>query len=247
MRLNERLIKLLPKDALTCTGDRLGMLQCGVLMFETEDETSVLMDQCLHTYRWNGKTCFEHLLQKNPPDLTPDEVSVLEASRHARFSLYEVSSVKPGYGVTMEDLLRRDSFFLMDVGFSETGSIGSTLACRIIKPVPDFSMSTGAALPVFREAGGRIIRDVKRHLPTTWRSFNDLTREESDQFSFLVIRALLASGSSEHIAYQTSLDTPLDSPPVTIRTTDGISRNASCPCGSGRRYKRCCGKKHRRL
>ena len=28
-----------------------------------------------------------------------------------------------------------------------------------------------------------------------------------------------------------------------VRTEAEISRNAACPCGSGKRYKRCCGRK----
>lgn len=32
-------------------------------------------------------------------------------------------------------------------------------------------------------------------------------------------------------------------PPSATETRAGPSRNARCPCGSGKRYKRCCGKK----
>jgi SWIM/SEC-C metal-binding protein len=32
-------------------------------------------------------------------------------------------------------------------------------------------------------------------------------------------------------------------PPEPIRTQVEISRNAACPCGSGKKYKRCCGRK----
>jgi hypothetical protein len=245
LRLNQRLIKLLPRDAITTTADRLGMLQCGVLLLETEDESSVLMDQCLNTYRWNGKTAFEHFLEVNAAEITSDEESLLEASMLARFSIFKVSSISRGYGATMEDLLHGDSFFLIDLGLSGTASIGGTLACRIIRPGPDLSMSTGAALPVFREAGDRMIRDMKRHLPAALRGVEKLSREESDRFSFLVIKALLASGSSEQIAYQSTFESSPGSPPATVHSQNGISRNASCPCGSGRRYKRCCGKRKR--
>ena len=35
---------------------------------------------------------------------------------------------------------------------------------------------------------------------------------------------------------------PLPKEPFSFKTTPKIGRNAPCPCGSGLKYKRCCGK-----
>jgi len=36
---------------------------------------------------------------------------------------------------------------------------------------------------------------------------------------------------------------PLPPPAETIRSQDKPKRNDPCPCGSGKKYKQCCGKK----
>ncbi len=38
-------------------------------------------------------------------------------------------------------------------------------------------------------------------------------------------------------------DEPLPPPVDTIRSDSKPKRNEPCPCGSGRKYKQCCGKK----
>ncbi len=39
-------------------------------------------------------------------------------------------------------------------------------------------------------------------------------------------------------------DAPLPPPVETIKNADGgLGRNDPCPCGSGKKYKKCCGRK----
>src|SRR5207247_3917797 len=56
LHLHTKLIKQLPKEAIESGGKQLGIMHNGVLVLATMDESSVLMDHCLHTYRVNGKT-----------------------------------------------------------------------------------------------------------------------------------------------------------------------------------------------
>ncbi len=46
-RLNNLLVKTIPKKTLEECGRILGFFRKGTLFFETEDETSVLMDYCI--------------------------------------------------------------------------------------------------------------------------------------------------------------------------------------------------------
>ena len=47
-RLNNLLVKTIPKKTLEECGRILGFFRKGTLFFESEDETSVLMDYCLY-------------------------------------------------------------------------------------------------------------------------------------------------------------------------------------------------------
>ena len=62
-------------------------------------------------------------------------------------------------------------------------------------------------------------------------------RRKAD-FDAAVIRVCLKNDMAQHIKYQ-----DVDIEPVTtpLRAGPRIGRNEPCPCGSGKKYKRCCG------
>ena len=59
MDLNHRVIKTIPRRAYDEVGDAMGILSNGVLEFESEDMTSVLMDCCLYDWFQSGKRCVQ--------------------------------------------------------------------------------------------------------------------------------------------------------------------------------------------
>jgi hypothetical protein len=117
------------------------------------------------------------------------------------------------------------------------------IASRIYAPTSDFFMTTGAALPVYGEGGQKILQMLESQLKKGHASIRSFIEEDPARFSTWVIRTLLASGTSERIAYEEEFVT--SSPPAlpTIHSTTGPRRNSVCSCGSGKRFKRCCGRK----
>ena len=51
LQLNHKLVKTLSTEALNEGGRRLGILKNDTFVFDSEDETSVLMDYCIHNVR----------------------------------------------------------------------------------------------------------------------------------------------------------------------------------------------------
>ena len=45
--LNHRIVQTVPREAMYEVGETISILHRGVLVFDTEDETSILMDCCL--------------------------------------------------------------------------------------------------------------------------------------------------------------------------------------------------------
>ena len=134
--------------------------------------------------------------------------------------------------------LAKEDVFIMDVSFSRSSSASALpiLATRII-PLGDYWMTGGAALPSGSSAiaVAMKIRDNQELLSASVR--------ESSLIPLAIIRASLECGMAQRIRYQ---DIPgkmehhngtRPSPPP----RDILSRNSPCPCGSGKRYKRCCG------
>ena len=249
MGLSHRLVKTLDKGIFDEGAQKLGSLEKGTLVLGSEDELAVVMDYCIYDVYRDGRNAVQRMLASSPPS-DPDERALLEAQAQARYSIFQVSDVEKGVGVTMVDILRKDTLFMMDVGFGNSARKGYGLAGRVI-PWEGFFMSGGAMLPFDGRAARRVEPDLERWL-AQGRNFDRLTAAEEAELTAQIIRACLESGASEHIRYATpgearnpgrgSPENPgRGSPENSGRVR--ANRNDPCPCGSGRKYKSCCGKR----
>jgi hypothetical protein len=150
--------------------------------------------------------------------------------------------VEPGVGVTLYDAFRRNMIFMADVGMGNSMSEGFGLAGRVI-PLDGFYMSGGAMLPMDAKAGARL----ERHMDGWFSggmSIARLTPPQEADVAAQIIRTCLESGMGEHIMYASpgqDRRPGRGSPEPTDRVR--ANRNDPCPCGSGRKYKSCCGKR----
>jgi hypothetical protein len=185
--------------------------------------------------------------------------------RGACYSILHVQEVHRGVGVVMRDTCRESEFLLTDLGFSQTAAPGRMLASRYIR-VDGITMTTGAPLPILEETCRELLLRADRlqraeHLPGSRGS-----REAKAEFSAMVIRACLKTGASAHMLHQNAasprqrgvhspfvsqprLQAPplpapmaLSSRPLVPAGRHPPGRNKPCPCGSGRKYKKCCGR-----
>ena len=251
--LHNRLIKQIPKPVLTSGAERLGLLSPSpggrgeeVLLLEDEYEVSVLMDYCLYHGRQgeDGRTVIAQAIAEAPPAAGSDEERLLQAMQDARFSVFAVEEAVPGLGVHVRDLLRDEAFFLVDIGFSQTADPGLMLAGNVVS-LPGLSMTTGAMLPV----GRAIVEDLVEHLPrrftnATVGQLRQLSPRDQSELAAFVIHTCLAGGAASYVEAR-DVKTPLEPPPPhgpRPRATRRHPRNAPCPCGSGQKYKRCCGR-----
>ena len=241
MKLGHKLVMSLEKDVLEEGGSKLGMVQNGVLVFNSEDESSVLMDYCIYNVYRGGRNAVRMMLEDAPPS-NPDELALLKAQMGAYYSIFRVEDVEPGVGVTLRDLLRAQSLFMTNVGMGNSMREGFGLAGRVI-PLDGYFMSGGAMLPFDARAAKRFQPKLDRwHNGKT--DFARLRPAEEAELAAQVIRAALDSGMGEHIVYaspgeDTRPGRRSPEPPARVRA----NRNDPCPCGSGRKYKSCCGKR----
>jgi len=241
LHLHSKLIKQLPKEAIESGGKQLGIMRNGVLVLATMDESSVLMDHCLHTYRVNGKTVLERYLDSLPAPES-DDFLLLSALVRARYSMFQIEAMVPGLGAVIRDLLRGDEIFIVDVGLSESAIERFIMACRIFAPTPDFFMTTGTALPVDRTAGNLIVDGLESKFLMSKPDVRDFTHEEMSDLSAFITRTLLAAGASDHIRYESKGESRHASAGPIAHHESKPGRNEPCPCGSGRKYKNCCGR-----
>ncbi len=233
--LSTRLVNRLSRDTLHEGGRRLGILRGGTLVFDTENETSVLMDYCLYDVRRKGRSAIEQYLIDSPPDPESDEMTCLRAMQHAIYSLFVVESVERGLGVIVRDLLSQEVLLVVDMGFGSTAQPGLVFASRLLHH-DGFSMTGGAALPV-----AVLPADQRGAL---MKKLSVATTPDDDGYfdPAPLIHACLSRGCSSRVQYQDPSG-QAKRIPNDIRSTS-IGRNSPCPCGSGRKFKQCC-MKHR--
>jgi hypothetical protein len=242
LQVNNALVKSIPRDVLHEGGKKLDMLRRGVFVFETEDETSVLMDFCLHDVRRNGMNVVERYLAETPPSAGSDEMVIVQAKQTAWYSIFEVESVERGVGIRVRDLLRDETRLVVDISFSETAIPGVILATRLMAP-DGIIMTTGAGLPlgVLSPSDRNELKESLQNAFPGVRS-GQMSTEESSKLTASIIRAALKRGAAETVTYADP-----GSPISTRRAAmshapaTGAGRNDPCPCGSGKKFKKCCG------
>ena len=237
--LHSELLGSLPKETVTRCGMKLGFMVDGTLVFESEDESSVLMDYCLYQ-GWSGQhNAISRFLAKQPYDPDSDEMVLLDAMSHARYSLLQVESMTKGVGVNCRDLLRRDGGSIVDEGLGNTASEGVVFGCHLVV-LPEMSITTGAPLPIDADALENILHALEGGAEGIDQvDFDNLNHKEHAALSSIIIRCALAGDASS----RSTMVGPRRRPDLKRREQSMAqrpSRNDPCSCGSGKKYKRCC-------
>ena len=249
LRLNNMLVQRLSTDMLKDGAKRLGMLRGGTFVFDTEDDTSVLMDYCIYDVYSQGRNAIEQYLCDCPPDPDSDEAAILNAMQHATYALITVLRVEPGVGCHIRNLFTDETHLLVDMGFAETAQCGAVLAMRLLD-FGDFVATSGAALPV------GVLNDDQLH--EFQREISERVDTDGDFDPAGLIQACLQSGASAHVRYEglsTQGRIDVGERPALARTsvqerrvlakqrTGKAVTNQRCRCGSGKMFKNCCAKR----
>jgi hypothetical protein len=239
LAFNQLLVRSMTKDEIETGAKKLGLFRNNTLVLDTVDESSVLMDYCLHDVRTHGVSPIERFLATSPPPADSDEFVFLQALLTAYFSLFAVESIERGVGVQTRDLLREESTFITDIGFGSMALPGMVLASRVFAP-ERIVMTTGAGLPVgeLRPAQqAELVAGVRTKFPRM--DFRNPTPSDTGELATFLIRGCLDRGAANRIAYLEPGQSSPHAPPLDSRPPAG--RNDPCPCGSGKKYKKCCG------
>jgi len=138
----------------------------------------------------------------------------------------------------------------------QSGGPGNLLASRVV-PMDGFIMSTGAILPLGAdlESCNRPIADiVKRYGGKNNDVPRHLSAAEERNLARSIISTGVNNGLTRRVRYRDAGqplndddlrlddDDGLGRSPVPVRTGGRVGRNDPCACGSGRKFKHCCGK-----
>lgn len=238
-RLNgDVLPRYLSKRAFETCGRKLGLMQGDTLFFADMDHSSVLMDYCLHDYADEGGTAVSRYLADAQEDLPCDEYAVVKAMVESFYTLVLVGEVLAGVGAGVVDLLTGREYLLIDMGLSETAVKGLVIATRLL-PYGDFVTTSGAPLPVDGETLVEIRDSILPQFETVDEGCVQTAADRRADWAAAIIRLCLNKEPSTRMEYRDIADEPVVCP---VQRETRVGRNDPCPCGSGRKYKKCCGR-----
>ena len=144
IELNHKIMERnLKGDQLQRSAELLGIVRRGIMAFQDEEETSVLMDFALHEYRDQDKNAIA-LYKEAVGGESAVERAVLRSLISSRTSLYRIISASPAESIsTLRDLLNEGPpVKLMDVGLSQSADPEYLLFVRLV-PFEDLFITSG--------------------------------------------------------------------------------------------------------
>jgi hypothetical protein len=122
----------------------------GILVAESEAEMTLVFDLALYTAKERRSRALDRYARATPLPPGSDAARMLEAMRHARFSVWRVNRRHETAGLIITDVLREAELWLIDEQLEASASEGLSFAGRICEP-DHFAMSCGVVVPVYRE------------------------------------------------------------------------------------------------
>lgn len=152
----------LDRDVLMKSARLLGIVRGGTLIFDREDETSILMDFALNEYRVNNRNTIEVYWEKMGWQ-NEMERDILDALLASYTSLFKVISISESENtLVLNDVLnKRDNIKLIDIAFSKSGIPGLLLFIRLVS-FKDFNMTSGVSFVFPGDLEEYVLRRYKK-------------------------------------------------------------------------------------
>src|SRR5262245_2745214 len=162
-RLNSELVRYVSQDALLQQARRLGLARGKTFVVDNEDDMTFVFDLVIHTAPPDRTRAIDRYARSAKLDPASDEARVLEAMRHAQFSILNVQSRHETAGLIVKDVLRGTAYWLVDIGMEKTMPVGATIASRIYQP-DRFWVTAGVNVPIDRSVWDEVFKEVPQLL-----------------------------------------------------------------------------------
>ena len=245
--LMTRIADGVPKELFIRAGEDLGLSKNSrTFVLKSRNDCDFVMDRAIHDILWEGKRWIERVCDEDIGKYQPEEQAMLKAHRAPAFSLYEVMAVSAGRGVLLKDLFDGRELFLIDLGLGATGSKGLVIATRVISH-RDIHFTAGVTMAyrpervksmierlsaLYREQENTPVwkETMRNQVPALFREY----RKGEVEVEFApVTHAPAGPPRAETGEADKAPQAPEEERPLP-------GRNAPCPCGSGKKYKKCC-------
>jgi len=187
-------LKFLSRQALLEHAKRLGLATGGMLVAESEAEMTLVFDLALYTAKERRSRALDRYARATPLPPGSDTARVLEAMRHARFSVWRIKQRHEAAGLIITDVLREAEVWLVDEQLEASAPEDLSFAGRICEP-DRFAMSCGVVVPVYRELIEEVALDM-----LAWRRGDPEHVAQDPHFAIAIYRAAIDSGIMSNVA-----------------------------------------------
>jgi hypothetical protein len=188
-RLQREAAKFISYQAMMDHAKRLGLALGRELMAETRTEIMLIGDLALHTAREGRSGALDRYARAAGLPPGSDEALVLDALRHARFSVWVIERRHEVAGLVVKDILRRTEAWLMtNEEMAADAPLGEAFAGRVCN-VGEFLISCGAVVPVHRDLMEEVQLD-----PLAFRRGDPHEVAQDPRFASAIYRIALERG-----------------------------------------------------
>ena len=131
---HQAVLDIIAPDVVLDWAKRLGLTQGRTVVLESEHDMTLVEDLATYLPRPGRSHPLDRYARtaRFAPD--SDEAIVLEAMRHARFSLWRVERRHETAGLILQDLLRGGEIWLVDETMEKSAPRGVEMAARLLQP-----------------------------------------------------------------------------------------------------------------
>jgi hypothetical protein len=184
---------IIAPDVLLDWAKRLGLTEGKKVVLENEHEMTLAEDLATYLPKLGRSHPLDRYARAAQFSPGSDEALVLEAMRHASFSVWRVERRYETAGLILWDVMRGEETWLVDETMEKTPPLGVEIAGRLLR-LEGFAMTARIVVPVNLD----LLKEVFDRTPAVRRADRDLLAEDP-RFAIGIYRAAVATGAMDSV------------------------------------------------
>ena len=175
---------------------RIGLVKSGVLNPGSRAEMTLVFDLAVHTAAEGRSRAIDRIAKQRKPAPESDEAAILDALRNATFAFWRVEGPHEIAGMTVHDVLRKESFWLMDEWLAKSAKPGARFVARLAD-LGEYRISCGAIVPIDDTVLQLAASDTR-----SFQATDAVAIQRDRRFAEAFYRAAVASGTMRGVAFR---------------------------------------------
>ena len=188
-------LKFLARSAILEQARRLGLAAGQMLIADSDEELTLVFDLAIYTAKVGRSRAIDRYAKTTQLSSNSDEALMLDAMRHARFSIWRVERRHDSVGLIVTDALRQAAVWLVDEGLEASTQNDMCFASRLCE-IEDFAITSGVVVPLDRH----IIEDALTDALACRHADPDQVGDDP-RFAAAIYRAALDCGIMDRVAF----------------------------------------------